>query len=225
MKTWKSVWPRLVVLALVATFFAASADAGNRRKKKWREEKKRIEAIQSIAEVWETILAGGQHSAFRALDRLSEELREVPEKTEEAMAVLRKVRLHLAENREADEPRVLLCRLRAIVGAPAEPSVDPATVADADRPSSAIQRPRRIYNPTPGYTVEERKSRVQGTVSTKMIIDPEGCVASLSIVQSLHPALDEATRQTLLTWVFRPAQLDGKNVTTQFYQTTTFRLQ
>ena len=225
MKISRPVWSRVVALGLVVGFFAVSANAENQRTKRWREENRRIEAIQSISEVWEIVLAGGQHSAFRALDRLSEELRDEPEKTEEAVEVLRKVRLHLAEVPEADEARVLLCRLRTILGAPAEPVIDSSTTPSMYHPKSGIQKPRRIYDPHPQYTVSARKSRVQGVVVSQLTIDPEGCVDSVSILQSLHPGLDEATRRTQLTWVYLPAQLDGKNVMIYYKLTTHFQLQ
>ena len=87
-----------------------------------------------------------------------------------------------------------------------------------------IQRPRLISNnPRPAYTPEAREKNIQGTVSLDGIIDHEGCVRKVRVLQGLLGGLSEAAVASLSNWTFEPATLKGEPVNVYYTVTINFR--
>ena len=60
------------------------------------------------------------------------------------------------------------------------------------------------------YPEKLGRQRVQGTVKLEAIVSETGCVVSITVIRSVHPALDSAAVQAVSRWGFSPARLDGK---------------
>jgi protein TonB len=60
---------------------------------------------------------------------------------------------------------------------------------------------------------------IEGTVVVRFVITESGDVGSVSVVKG-HPRLDPIVIQTVKTWKFKPAMVDGKPVAT--YQVARF---
>jgi TonB family protein len=87
-----------------------------------------------------------------------------------------------------------------------------------------IQRPQLISNiPRPAYTPEAREKNIQGTVSLDGIIDHEGCVRKVRVLQGLPGGLSEAAVASLSNWTFEPATLKGQPVNVYYTVTINFR--
>lgn len=77
-----------------------------------------------------------------------------------------------------------------------------------------VQQANLISTVTPVYPPEAKQDRVQGKVQLQIIIDKEGRVAEVSVLQGpdiLVQAAVEAVRQ----WVYRPTLLNGEPVRVQ----------
>jgi len=101
--------------------------------------------------------------------------------------------------------------------APAQPSVAAST--------KAIDRPVEIvFKPTPEYTDEARRARIEGTVSLELEFTAAGDVRVLRVVRGLGHGLDEAAQRAALNIRFKPAQSDGRAVDSRATVHITFRL-
>ena len=85
----------------------------------------------------------------------------------------------------------------------------PATVVD--------QRPALLNNPSPRYTEEARRNKIQGTVTASVLIGSDGSVKQVRIKRGLPDGLDEMAIQAAYQMRFRPAMKSGQPVS--FWQT------
>lgn len=102
---------------------------------------------------------------------------------------------------------------------PTEPCIGPLPV------TGSVMRPIRISGPTPQYTEEARRARIQGTVVVQATIDCEGRVTNVTVLQSLPLGLTESAVDAISQWVFEPATLDGEAVSVFYDLSVNFRLQ
>ncbi len=77
------------------------------------------------------------------------------------------------------------------------------------------------------YTTADKREKIQGQVIAKYIINREGRIRKVSILQSLTPSLDRAVVKGLRTVQKRwfPAVINGNAVEVTFIQTFDFSLQ
>jgi len=92
-----------------------------------------------------------------------------------------------------------------------------------------VHAPEPIHWPTPSYTPQARKDKVQGAVVTAVDVDAGGNVAgvkvtALSLSNNLSDGLDESVLQTLRTWKFKPGTKDGRPVPVRVTVEVNFRL-
>ncbi|KAB0497704.1 energy transducer TonB [Pseudomonas vancouverensis] len=59
-------------------------------------------------------------------------------------------------------------------------------------------------NPKPVYPVALQRTGIVGDVKVRFVVKADGSVSKVSIVQSDHPDLAEATRVAITQWRFRP---------------------
>ena len=85
--------------------------------------------------------------------------------------------------------------------------------------------PQKIFYPPPQYTEEGRLARIQGVVILEAIIDAVGDVANVKVLKGLPMGLDQSAVETVKTWKFKPASLNGEPVPVYFNLTVTFSLQ
>jgi TonB family protein len=95
---------------------------------------------------------------------------------------------------------------------------DPAVTAK-------VSRPEKLFGAVPVYTESARRDKVNGKVILESIIDEDGCVRHLVVCRGLHPDLDRSAMDTISTWVFKPATLEGKPVKIYYVLTVSFSVQ
>jgi len=91
--------------------------------------------------------------------------------------------------------------------------------------SGNVVPPQKIFYPPPQYTEDGRLARIQGVVILEAIIDAAGDVANIKVLKGLPMGLDQSAVETVKTWKFKPASLEGKPVPVYFNLTVTFSLQ
>jgi protein TonB len=64
----------------------------------------------------------------------------------------------------------------------------------------------------PQYTADALRAKVRGSVMVQGIVDRNGVVRDVRVVQSLESSLDEAARKAFQQWEFRPATRRGEPV-------------
>lgn len=88
-----------------------------------------------------------------------------------------------------------------------------------------VNPPIKLFSPQPGYTEEARQARVQGVVILQAIIDIVGNVTNVKILKGLPGGLADSAVDTVLSWKFEPASLDGDPVPVYYNFTVNFTLQ
>jgi periplasmic protein TonB len=79
--------------------------------------------------------------------------------------------------------------------------------------------PSPISKPSPPYPDSLKSEGVEGTVVVRFVVTESGDVSGVSIVRG-HPRLDPIVMETVKTWKFKPAMVDGRAVAT--YQVARF---
>jgi len=91
---------------------------------------------------------------------------------------------------------------------------DPAPVAAKVKPAADIAAttapPEITSKPTPAYTEEARKLRIEGEVLLEVVFEASGKLHVVRIVRGLGHGLDEAARQAAEQIRFKPALRDGR---------------
>lgn len=78
--------------------------------------------------------------------------------------------------------------------------------------SNVTTRPQILGRPTPGYTEEARRAQVEGAVKLSVVLDADGAVSAIRVVQGLGHGLDERAIEAARQLRFVPAQKDGHRV-------------
>jgi TonB family protein len=108
---------------------------------------------------------------------------------------------------------------RAVARHPWSP--EPAT-AEPPRDGRVSTPPRKLYAPAPIHGERARRKGITGVIILSAIVDREGLVACVRVLRGIDAALDRATLETLKTWRFEPARLDGEPVETYYNLTVNF---
>lgn len=87
-----------------------------------------------------------------------------------------------------------------------------------------VTRPRARFTPEPEYTEVARHERYQGVLVLEMVVDSAGKVRAVSVLRPLGMGLDDNAVNTVLTWKFDPARVDGKPVAVQMNVEVAFNL-
>ncbi len=89
-----------------------------------------------------------------------------------------------------------------------EPEKSGSTAEKAADPSAraGLTEPRVLEKANPVYPEDCRKERIQGEVVLKVMIQKDGKVNAVSVLQSPDPRLGEAARDAVLKWLFSPAR-------------------
>ena len=83
--------------------------------------------------------------------------------------------------------------------------------ATNSEPPRVDRRPLKFYSPQPPYTDVARYAKVEGQVILECVIREDGSVTDVRVLQGLPMGLSAAAVQTVRTWKFRPAIIDGKS--------------
>jgi protein TonB len=107
---------------------------------------------------------------------------------------------------------------------PNVPPPKPPTPRIPIRPGGNVQESKLILKVAPIYPELARRARVEGLVILEAMIDEEGNVADLKVLQG-HPLLNEAAIQAVKQWKYSPTVLNGEPVPVLATVTVIFRLQ
>lgn len=102
-------------------------------------------------------------------------------------------------------------------GAPGLPA--PTTPLKTNREAKPVQTVRAVYPPI------ALRMGMEGDVTLKIEVDPEGKVTKADIIKSGGAGFDEEALKAVKQSRFEPAQKDGKNVPAEFTYIYRFRLQ
>ena len=87
-----------------------------------------------------------------------------------------------------------------------------------------VEPPKRTGGMAPKYPEMAKEERIEGTVMLKTVIDSTGQVTDIEVIKSIGPSFDEAAKEALATWTFKPAILNGHPVAVHYVITINFRL-
>ena len=126
------------------------------------------------------------------------------------------------------DPAAIAQHLKAKPEIPAASQSAPSGGGPATPPSSpSIRVSERalqpIAQPPPVYPTMARMARVQGPVVMQVVIDKAGAVASVRVVSG-HPMLQEAARDAVQQWRYRPYLLNREPVEVETTVTVNFQL-
>ncbi len=119
------------------------------------------------------------------------------------------------------------------------PETDPALFGIPDAPPDAVAfghgdvlqvgggvvGPEKIFFPKPLYSEDARKGRVQGVVILQAIVDAMGNISEVEVLKPLPLGLTESALETVRSWRFKPATLDGQPVAVYLNLVVSFSLQ
>jgi TonB family protein len=88
-----------------------------------------------------------------------------------------------------------------------------------------VTRPEKISGSPPVYTIEARKARITGVVILEAIIDEQGNVTDVKVLQGLPMGLDQAALEAVKNWKFKPATLDGQPVKVYYTLTVNYTME
>lgn len=92
------------------------------------------------------------------------------------------------------------------------------------RVGAGVTAPVPTYKPEPGYTAEARSRNIQGKMVLSIVVDANGNVGDVKVMNSLEPSLDDNAVRTVRTWTFKPATRDGVPVAVRVTVEIAFRL-
>ncbi len=98
-----------------------------------------------------------------------------------------------------------------------------AATPDVGVPFDTPPDPTERVNPK--YPEVAAKAGIQGDVFLKVSIDAAGTVTGAEVLKSVHPALDNAAKDAVQAWKFKPAMKDGKPVAVSVTIPFRFKLQ
>ena len=92
------------------------------------------------------------------------------------------------------------------------------------RVGGGVSAPQVIFKVDPEYTEQARKAKLQGTVVLNLLVQRDGTVRNVRVVQSLDLGLDEKAIEAVQKWRFRPGMKSGEPVDVAAIIEVTFRL-
>lgn len=92
------------------------------------------------------------------------------------------------------------------------------------RVGGAVSAPEIVFKVDPEYSEQARKAKYQGTVVLRCIVQRDGTVRDIKVVQSLGLGLDEKAIEAVKQWKFRPGMRRGEAVDVTADIEVTFRL-
>ena len=92
------------------------------------------------------------------------------------------------------------------------------------RPGSGIEAPRLLHEVKPGYTEDARQQGLEGDVILEIVVQRDGTVGDVRILQSLGDGLDQSAVEAVRRWRFEPARRLGSPVDVLVEVAVEFRL-
>src|ERR1019366_6089768 len=92
------------------------------------------------------------------------------------------------------------------------------------RVGGGVSAPQLVARIEPEYSEQARKAKYQGVVVLSIIVQKDGSVRDIRVVQPLGLGLDEKAIDAVKQWKFRPGMKSGSPVDVQATVEVTFRL-
>ena len=86
-------------------------------------------------------------------------------------------------------------------------------------------QPVRVREVSPTYPPLARAAQIEGNVLLQVVIGPDGSVTEVEVSRSVHPLLDDAAREAVLKYGYKPGLRDGVPDTFRVQVTVSFRLE
>jgi periplasmic protein TonB len=105
------------------------------------------------------------------------------------------------------------------------PPIPPDDPMEANGNGDAITRPVLIRKIEPAYPPIARRAGIRGDVVIEAVIGPDGRVSRATVVESVHPLLDEAAKEAVLQSEYEPGRRRGVVDSFPLRITVSFRLE
>ncbi len=96
---------------------------------------------------------------------------------------------------------------------------------DVMQVGGGVTAPEKIHAPQPRYSEDARQGRVQGVVILQAIVDAMGNVSQVQVLKGLPLGLTDSAIETVKSWRYKPATMDGKPVAVYLNLLINFSLQ
>jgi len=101
---------------------------------------------------------------------------------------------------------------------------DKLKTVSKDSECDEITHPEAIQKVNPKYPEEARKAKIMGIVIVETVINENGTVDGIEVVESPDESLSEAAVEAVRQWTFEPALCDGRPVGVYYNVTLKFHL-
>jgi len=101
------------------------------------------------------------------------------------------------------------------------PGSDPGTDSFVDE-IAFLPASQPLVQPLPSYPPACKTAGIGGTVILRVDLDASGSVTRSEILKGVHPDLDQAAREAVLGWKYKPVLKDGKPVPVSFSLSISF---
>jgi TonB family protein len=103
---------------------------------------------------------------------------------------------------------------------------EPVSKSIPEQKQLGITAPVQIQKVNPTYPEEAKKQKIMGAVLLEVVVDTEGKVLDVRILDDPHPLLSNAAAEAVRQWTFTPARKeDGKPVSVRMSISINFKLQ
>lgn len=92
------------------------------------------------------------------------------------------------------------------------------------RVGGGVSAPQIVFKVDPEYSEQARKAKYQGTVVLNLVVQKDGSVRDVKVLQPLGLGLDEKAIEAVMQWRFKPGMRQGKAVDVSAIVEVTFRL-
>jgi protein TonB len=83
--------------------------------------------------------------------------------------------------------------------------------------------PRKLSGEVAQYPDSARKLQLEGSVLVDVVVEPDGTVGAVRVLESAGSILDQAVSDAVRTWRFEPARVEGQPVRVRWQFRQTFR--
>jgi TonB family protein len=87
-----------------------------------------------------------------------------------------------------------------------------------------VKPPALVFKQEPSYTEQAKDAKIQGPVTLSAVIERDGKVYDVEVEEGLDPGLDANAVAAIQSWLFKPAEKDGKPVPVSVTIVVNFRL-
>jgi len=82
-----------------------------------------------------------------------------------------------------------------------------------------------IYEPDPEYTLQVRKSGIQGTVTLALTVGADGRAHDIIVLKPLGHGLDEKAVEAVQSWKWEPALDEGQPIESKMNVDVSFHIE